>query len=60
MGNNLSRLNAKCNILHHYFGTFVTGVLLDMAVRDGLMTQDEVNATQAKIRRAKKACCRLS
>jgi len=55
MGNNLSRLNAKCNILHHYFGTFVTGVLLDMAVRDGLMTQDEVNATQAKIRRAKKA-----
>jgi hypothetical protein len=32
-----------------------TGVLLNMAVQNGLMTQDEVNAIQAKIRGAGKA-----
>ena len=31
-----------------------TGDLLNKAVRDGLMTQDEVNAIQAKIRRVSK------
>lgn len=44
-----------CKAMNPSVSILGTGVLLNMAVQDGLMTQDEVNAIQAKIRRARKA-----
>lgn len=44
-----------CKAMSPSVSIFGTGDLLNMAVRDGLMTQDEVNAIQARIRRASKA-----
>jgi predicted nucleic acid-binding protein len=43
-----------CKVMNPSLSIFGTGALLNMAVQDGLMTQDEVNAIQAKIRRASK------
>jgi predicted nucleic acid-binding protein len=44
-----------CQAMNPSVSILGTGALLNMAAQDGLMTQDEVNATQARIRRAKKA-----
>ena len=44
-----------CRAMNPFVSILGTGALLNMAVQDGLMTQDEVNAIQAKIRRASKA-----
>ena len=44
-----------CKAMNPSVAIFGTGDLLNMAVQDGLMTQNEVNAIEAKIRRANKA-----
>ena len=44
-----------CKAMNPSVSILGTGVLLNMAVQNGLMTQDEVNAIQAKICRAGKA-----
>ena len=44
-----------CKAMCPSISIFGTGALLNMAVQDGLMTQNEVNAIQYKIRRANKA-----
>jgi len=44
-----------CKAMNPSVSILGTGALLNMAVQDGLMTQNEVNAIQAKIRRAGKA-----
>jgi len=44
-----------CRTISPGVSIFGTGALLNMAARDGLMPQDEVNAIQARIRRASKA-----
>lgn len=44
-----------CKTMNPSVAIFGTGALLNMAVKDGLMTQNEVNAIQYKIRRANKA-----
>jgi predicted nucleic acid-binding protein len=44
-----------CKAMYSSISIFGTGALLNMAVKDGLMTQNEVNAIQYKIRRANKA-----
>jgi len=44
-----------CKDMYSSISIFGTGALLNMAVQDGLMTQNEVNAIQYKIRRANKA-----
>jgi len=44
-----------CKTVNPSVSIFGTGALLKMAVKDGLMTQSEVNAIQYKIRRANKA-----
>ena len=44
-----------CKAMNPFVSIFGTGALLKMAVKDGLMTQNEVNAIQSKIYRAGKA-----
>ncbi|GAI17757.1 unnamed protein product [marine sediment metagenome] len=44
-----------CKAMYSSISIFGTGALLKMAVKDGLMTQNEVNAIQSKIYRAGKA-----
>jgi predicted nucleic acid-binding protein len=44
-----------CKALNPSVSILGTGALLNMAAQDGLMAQNEVNAIQAKIRRAGKA-----
>jgi predicted nucleic acid-binding protein len=44
-----------CKAMNPSVSILGTGILLNMAVQNGLMTQDEVNAIQAKICRAGKA-----
>ncbi len=44
-----------CKAVNPSVAIFGTGALLNMAVQDGLMTQNEVNAIQSKIYRAGKA-----
>ena len=44
-----------CKAMYSSISIFGTGALLNMAVQDGLMTQNEVNAIQYKIRRANTA-----
>jgi len=44
-----------CRAVNPSVSIFGTGALLKMAVKDGLMTQNEVNAIQSKIYRASKA-----
>lgn len=44
-----------CKAMNPSVSILGTGVLLNMAVQDGLMIQGEVNAIHAKIRRASKA-----
>ncbi len=44
-----------CKAMNPSVSVFGTGALLNMAVQEDLMTQGEVNAIQAKIRRANKA-----
>ena len=44
-----------CKAMNPSVAIFGTGALLNMAVQDGLMTQNEVNAIEAKIRWANKA-----
>ena len=44
-----------CKAMYSSISIFGTGTLLKMAVKDGLMTQNEVNAIQSKIYRAGKA-----
>ena len=44
-----------CKAMNPFVSILGTGDLLNMAVQDGLMTQDEVNTIQARIRRAGKA-----
>jgi len=44
-----------CKAMNPSVSILGTAALLNMAVQDGLMTQDEVDAIQAKIRRAGKA-----
>jgi predicted nucleic acid-binding protein len=43
-----------CKAMNPSVSILGTGTLLNLAVQDGLMTQNEVNAIQAKIRRASK------
>ncbi len=45
----------RCKAMNPSVSIFGTGALLNMAVQEDLMTQGEVNAIQAKIRRANKA-----
>jgi len=44
-----------CKTMNPSVAIFGTGALLNMAAQEGLITQDEVNAIEAKIRRASKA-----
>lgn len=44
-----------CKAMSPSLSIFGTGALLNMAIQEGLMTQNEVNAIQAKIRRAGEA-----
>jgi predicted nucleic acid-binding protein len=44
-----------CKTMNPSVAIFGTGALLNMAAQEGIMTQDEVNAIEAKIRRASKA-----
>ena len=44
-----------CKTMNPSVAIFGTGALLNMAVQEGLMTRNEVNAIQYKIRRASKA-----
>jgi len=44
-----------CKTMNPSVSILGTGALLNMAVQDSLMTQNEANAIQAKIRRANKA-----
>ena len=44
-----------CKAMSPTLSIFGTGALLNMAIQEGLMTQNEVNAIQAKIRRAGEA-----
>ena len=44
-----------CRAANPSVAIFGTGAPLNMAVKDGLMTQDEVNTIEVKIRRANKA-----
>lgn len=44
-----------CRTMNPSVSIFGTGALLNMAAQDGLMTQNEINTIQSKIRRASKA-----